>query len=76
VTDTGATAELLDLAQRTWPEITDRRQLLLRLAEAGGQALRAQLTDQETLRSRQRAGLARAAGLVDVDQLVGDEAWR
>ena len=29
VTDTGHTAELLDLAQRAWPEITDRRQLLL-----------------------------------------------
>jgi hypothetical protein len=75
VTDTGETAELLDLAQRAWPEISDRRQLLLRLAEAGGQALQKQLADQDARRERQRVGLARAAQLVDVDELLGDRAW-
>lgn len=75
VTDTGETAELLDLAQRAWPHVTDRRQLLLRLTEAGGAALRAQLADQEARRERQRAGLGRAAQLVDVDELLGDGAW-
>ena len=76
VTDTGQTAELLDLAQRAWPEITDRRQLLLRLAEAGGRALESELAERDSRREHQRSGLARAAQLVDVDELLGDGAWR
>jgi non-ribosomal peptide synthetase component F len=75
VTDTGHTTELLDLAQRAWPEITDRRQLLLRLTEVGGEALEARLAEQEQRRERQRVGLERAARLVDVDALLGDQAW-
>lgn len=76
VTDTGETAELLDLAQKAWPEITDRRQLLLRLTQTGASALARELADRENLRARQRAGLERAAQLVGVDALVGDDAWR
>lgn len=76
VTDTGPTAELLDLAQQAWPEISDRRQLLLRLTQVGGRMLRSELADQGARRERQRAGLERAAQLVDVDELVGDGAWR
>jgi hypothetical protein len=76
VTDTGKTAELLDLAQRAWPEITDRRQLLLRLTQAGGHALQTQLADREARRERQRVGLERAEQLVNADELLGDGAWR
>jgi hypothetical protein len=76
VTDTGHTAELLDLAQRAWPGITDRRQLLLRLTEMGGEALGARLAEYEQRRERQRLGLERAARLVDVDVLLGEQAWR
>jgi len=76
VTDTGQTAELLDLAQRAWPEITDRRQLLLRLTQAGGRAVQRDLAEQSARRERQRIGLERAAQLVDIDKLVGDGAWR
>jgi hypothetical protein len=76
VTDTGHTAELLDLAQRVWPEIADRRQLLLRLTEAGGEAVEAKLAEREQRRERQRLGLERAARLVDVDELLGNGAWR
>jgi hypothetical protein len=76
VTDTGQTAELLDLAARVWPEVTDRRQLLLRLAEAGGRALEDELAGHRARQDRQRLGLARAAQLVDVDELLGDGAWR
>jgi hypothetical protein len=75
VTDTGHTAELLDLAQRAWPDVGDRRQLLLRLAEVGGEALEAKLAEHEQRRERQRLGLERAARLVDVDALLGDQAW-
>lgn len=76
VTDTGHTAELLDLAHRAWPEVADRRQLLLRLTEVGGEALGARLAEDEERRERQRVGLERAAQLVDVDALLGDHAWR
>jgi hypothetical protein len=76
VTDTGHTAKLLDLAQRAWPEVTDRRQLLLRLTEVGGNALEGRLVEQEERRERQRLGLERAARLVDVDALLGEQAWR
>jgi hypothetical protein len=76
VTDTGHTAELLDLAQRAWPEVTDRRLLLLRLTEVGGETLEAKLAKHEQRRERQRLGLERSARLVDVDALLGDQAWR
>jgi hypothetical protein len=39
VTDSGAVSELLDEAQRRWPDVHDRKQLLLRLAEAGREAI-------------------------------------
>lgn len=39
VTDSGAISELLDEAQRRWPEVDDRKELLLRLAEAGREAI-------------------------------------
>lgn len=75
VTDTGGTAELLDLAQAAWPEITDRRLLLLRLAEYGGARLVEERNGVEGRKDRQRRGLERAARLVDVDVLLGDDAW-
>ena len=34
LTDTGELSDLLDAAQRRWPEVTDRKALLLRLAAA------------------------------------------
>jgi hypothetical protein len=76
VTDTGETAELLDLAQKLWPEITDRRQLLLQLARRGADGIRDELATRHAREQRQRDGLARAAELVDVDELLGDAAWR
>lgn len=76
VTDTGQTADLLDLAQRAWPEITDRRLLLIRLAEAGGRALESEVAERDARRVRQREGLERAAELVDIEVLLGDDAWR
>src|SRR5947209_930248 len=39
VTDTGHPEELLDAAARRWPDVVDRKQLLLRLAEEGHRAL-------------------------------------
>lgn len=78
VTDTGDLREMLDLAQRRWPEVRDRRQLLLRLAEAGHEAVAAdvQAATRERVGARQRAALDRAAELVDESELLSDSAWR
>ena len=78
VTDTGDMHEMLDLAHRRWPEIKDRRQLLLRLAEAGAERIASELdaTTAESRRERQRLALARARELIDPDTLLSDSAWR
>ena len=39
LTDTGDLSELLDAAQRHWPEVSNRKDLLLRLAAAGAEAI-------------------------------------
>lgn len=39
VTDTGALREQLDQAQRRWPDVHDRKQLLLRLVAAGQKSI-------------------------------------
>jgi hypothetical protein len=39
LTDTGELSDLLDAAERRWPEVTDRKALLLRLAAAGAGAI-------------------------------------
>jgi hypothetical protein len=69
---------MLDLAQRVWPEVDDRKELLYRLARLGEDAVRERVASQELVarRDRQRAALERAEALVDVDSLLRDEAWR
>jgi len=39
LTDSGPIRELLDEAQRRWPEVRNRKELLLRLAAAGRAAI-------------------------------------
>jgi hypothetical protein len=46
VTDTGELSEQLDQAQRRWPEIRDRKVLLLRLVEAGREAIAREANDR------------------------------
>ena len=76
-TDTGDLEALLDAAGRRWPEITDRKALLLRLADEGGSALG--LDDEqlavEGRRERVRAALKRLPSLVDAELLLSDRAW-
>jgi len=78
VTDTGEMREMLDLAQRRWPGIQDRRQLLLRLAATGRDAIAREVgaADGEGRRQRQEQALALARTLIDVDGLLADAAWR
>jgi hypothetical protein len=78
LTDTGHLAELLDAATHRWPDIGDRKQLLLRLAEEGHQALAA--ADGELVardrRDRRARALERIPSLLDRDQLLSDDAWK
>jgi hypothetical protein len=55
LTDTGDLSELLDAAQRRWPEVADRKALLLQLAQVGGKAIEAEA-------AKQRAAIAETAG--------------
>jgi hypothetical protein len=72
VTDSGAVSELLDEAQRRWPEVRDRKELLLRLAEAGREAI-------EREGAARRAAVAETAGALsgvyepgELERLRGD----
>lgn len=78
VTDTGELRDILDLAQRRWPEVTDRRQLLMKLVLAGSNAVSREVADADdrSRAARQRAALERAHDLVDVEVLLADDAWR
>lgn len=78
VTDTGSVRELLDDAQRQWPEVRDRKELLLRLARTGHDALQLDRAEAEANERRelQRAALERLPRLVDAEQLLADRAWR
>jgi hypothetical protein len=77
-TDTGELEAMLDLAQRAWPDVADRKELLYRLARIGEDALQAQADEAERVvqSDRRRAALARASELIDVDELLSDAAWR
>ncbi len=57
VTDTGELSDLLDRAQRRWPEVKDRKQLLLKLAVAGQAAIESDGDDR-------RAAVAQTAGVL------------
>jgi hypothetical protein len=46
LTDTGEVSELLDEAQRQWPGVRDRKELLLLLAAAGRDAIKRQVADR------------------------------
>lgn len=80
VTDTGEVREILDAAQAQWPEIHDRKQLLIELVRRGAAVLRAETEAGhvvvERRRAAQRQALAAARGRVDVDVLLRDDAWR
>jgi hypothetical protein len=55
ITDTGTVSEQLDAAQRRWPEVRDRKELLLRLAAAGNAAITREI-DQRRQAVRETAG--------------------
>lgn len=76
ITDTGPVRELLDDAQRQWPDV-GRKELLLRLARAGHDSLRLDRAEAEAndRRERQRAALAGLRRIVDWSAIRDDQAW-
>jgi hypothetical protein len=76
LTDTGALEAMLDAAQRRWPEITDRKALLLRLIEEGSNALDDHDAARKERSERAQQAIDRIASLVDVDVILSDQAWR
>jgi hypothetical protein len=46
VTDTGDLSEQLDQAQQRWPEVRDRKELLLKLTAAGRDAIEREVHDR------------------------------
>jgi hypothetical protein len=75
VTDTGQTAEWLDLAHELWPEVDDRKELLLRLAAAGAVVVGERLHVSDAAREARQRALLRSRELIDVDVLLSDQAW-
>jgi hypothetical protein len=77
ITDTGSISALLDDAHRRWPDVTDRKELLLRLAQAGHDALHLDRAEAEESdrRERQRAALVNLQRTVDWDAIRDDQAW-
>ena len=77
LTDTGAVEEMLDIAQRRWPGV-ERKELLLRLTQAGSDAVARELDEREGTerRERQRTAMRDVTELVDVDLLLSDAAWQ
>jgi hypothetical protein len=78
LTDTGTLRTLLDDAQRHWPEVDGRKELLLRLAQAGHDALRLSDLDAEATRrrGRQADALSELRNAIDWSAISDDQAWR
>jgi hypothetical protein len=77
ITDMGSLRDLLDDAQIRWPDVRDRKELLLRLAQAGHESLgheRVQ-TEASIRLERQRTALAELQRLVNWDAIRDDQAW-
>ena len=78
LTDAGEVTEMLDLAERRWPEAGGRKELLMRLAAAGRDVVSRELAEgeKEERIERQRAAFRRLEELIDADVLLSDSAWR
>lgn len=78
VTDTGEVSEMLDLARRAWPDVSERKELLLLLVGEGRDAVKRRLdeADGAVRRAAQRDALKRAGTLLDTDALLADVAWQ
>ena len=63
ITDTGDIAAMLDIAQRRWPDVADRKELLVRLAAAGRDAIAPEVERQARERRQRQLDAMAARGL-------------
>lgn len=74
LTDTGELSDLLDLVQRHWPGVSNRKDLLLRLAAAGAEAI---ATEAEKRRGVIDATAGALTGVYEPGELARlREDWR
>lgn len=74
VTDTGELSDQLDQAQRRWPEISNRKELLLKLAAAERDAIEEEATDRARIVEETAGALS---GVYEPDELKRlREDWR
>jgi hypothetical protein len=66
LTDTGALRAQLDEAQRRWPEVRDRKELLLRLTAAGQKAIEREAQERKSA-IKETAGVL--TGVYRLDEL-------
>jgi len=71
-TDTGALQEQLDEAQRRWPQVRSRKELLLRLAEAGRKAIAREADERRKAVAQTAGALTGVYPLDALEQLRSD----
>lgn len=72
VTDTGEVSQLLDEAQRRWPEVRDRKELLLRLAAAGRDAIERKGAERRAAVKETAGALSGVYEAVELERLRDD----
>jgi hypothetical protein len=72
VTDTGEVSQLLDEAQRRWPEVRDRKELLLRLAAAGRDAIEQKGVERRLAVKETAGALSGVYGAGELERLRDD----
>lgn len=72
VTDTGELSELLNEAGRRWPDVKDRKELLLRLAKAGRAAIEAEAGEHRKAVEETAGTLSGVYGLDELERLRED----
>ena len=71
-TDTGELTEMLDLAERRWPAITDRKALLLQLATAGAESVKAEVANRQAAIAETAGALSGTYELGELERLRKD----
>lgn len=78
ITDTGQVSEMIDAASLRWPELRDRKALLMQLVAAGAAQLAADVDHAAAaeLRTRQLKAWEESRRLGDHELLRSDAAWK
>jgi hypothetical protein len=72
LTDTGELSEQLDEAQQRWPDVDDRKELLLRLAAAGHEAIQREANERSAAIKETAGALTGVYRAGDLERLRED----